>query len=97
MAKKNNFAAGFDRAMGKTEDTAAETTTAATAAPVKAEKKAQPPVFSFRIDPAVADVIKDYAYTKRISIKEAVETMVEAFIEAYNDDPDNEPLIPHKK
>ena len=95
MAKKNNFAAGFDRAMGKTEETAAETTAAAT--PVKAEKKAQPPVFSFRIDPAVADKIKDYAYTKRISIKEAVETMVEAFIDDYNADPENEPLLPHKR
>ena len=72
MAAKKNF---FDRMTDtKTEQTAAE--------PVKAETKAaeKPPVFSFRIKPETADKIKDYAYTKRISIKEAVETMVDAFI-----------------
>ena len=95
MAKKN-FNDTFNRVMGKTEEPAA------TAAPVKAEptpatKAEKPPVFSFRINPETADKIKDYAYTKRISIKEAVETMVDAFIYDYESDPDNEPLLSHKK
>lgn len=95
MAKKN-FNDTFDRVMGKTEEPAAA------AEPVKAEptpaaKAEKPPVFSFRINPETADKIKDYAYTKRISIKEAVETMVDYFIDEYQADPDNEPLLKHKK
>lgn len=97
MAKKKDFNNMFDRVMGKTEETTAIAEPAAPAQPVKAQPKAQPPVFSFRINPETADKIKDYAYTKRISIKEAVEIMVEKFIDDYLEDPDNEPLLHHKK
>ena len=95
MAKKN-FNDTFNRVMGKTEEPAA------TAAPVKAEptpatKAEKPPVFFFFFNQETADKIKDYAYTKRISIKEAVETMVDFFIDEYQADPDNEPLLKHKK
>lgn len=95
MAKKD-FNDTFNRVIGKKEEPAA------TAAPVQAEptpaaKAEKPPVFSFRINPETADKIKDYAYTKRISIKEAVETMVDAFIYDYESDPSNEPLLKHKK
>lgn len=88
MAKKNFF----DRI-----DTKAEQTAEPVKAAPKAAAKEKPPVFSFRIDPETADKIKDYAYTKRISIKEAVETMVDAFIDDYLADPENEPLLQHKK
>lgn len=94
MAKKN-FNDTFNRVIGRSEEPAAADPVAD---PVKAEPKAaKPPVFSFRINPETADKIKDYAYTKRISIKEAVETMVDAFIYDYESDPDNEPLLSHKK
>lgn len=95
MAKKN-FNDTFNRVMGKTEEPAAEPVKAAPKEKPKATKTGQPPVFSFRINPETADMIKDYAYTKRISIKEAVEIMVEAFIEDYESDPNNEPLLQHK-
>lgn len=94
MAKKN-FNNTFDRITGtKAEPAAAD--------PVQIEptkKKTatkDKPVFSFRIEPETADKIKDYAYTKRISIKEAVETMVDAFIDDYESDPENEPLLKHR-
>jgi len=100
MAKKKDFNNTFDRITGKTEEPAAAPVAAdpVQAAPKKAAKTAEkPPVFSFRIDTETADKIKDYAYTKRISIKEAVETMVDAFIYDYESDPNNEPLLSHKK
>ena len=91
MAKKDF---NLDRIM-KTEKPAA-----AKPAP-KTEKPKEPadklPVFSFRIEPETADMIKDYAYTKRISIKDAVTVMVETFIDDYYNDPNNEPLLPHKR
>lgn len=95
MAKKN-FNDTFNRVIGRSEEPAAADPVAD---PVKAEPKAaaKPPVFSFRINPETADKIKDYAYTKRISIKEAVEIMVDTFIEDYESDPDNEPLLQHNK
>ena len=43
------------------------------------------------------DALKDYAFTKRISIKEAITDIIDSFIEDYKADPDNEPLLPHKK
>ena len=52
---------------------------------------------TFRIEPEIADLIKDYAYTKRISIKEAVTEIVETFIADYESDPENEPLLSHKR
>lgn len=92
MAKKN-FNDTFNRVMGKAEDQ--------TQQPAEVEKKAQTKaknynVVSFRMEQETIDKIKDYAYTKRISIKEAVTLMVDTFIDDYNDDPSNEPLLPHR-
>lgn len=96
MAKKN-FNDTFNRVMGKAEDQ--------TQQPAEVEKKAQAKaqtraknynVVSFRMEQETIDKIKDYAYTKRISIKEAVTLMVDTFIDDYNDDPSNEPLLPHR-
>lgn len=95
MAKKN-FDNTFDRVIGK-KPAAAEPAPQQIEEPKKKTPTAQQPVFSFRIDPDIADMIKDYAYTKRISIKDAVELMVETFIDDYESDPSNEPLLSHKK
>lgn len=43
------------------------------------------------------DALKDYAFTKRISIKEAITDIIDGFIKDYEADPDNEPLLHHKK
>lgn len=43
------------------------------------------------------NALRDYAYTNRISIREAIDEMIEAFIDAYNADPNNEPLLDHRK
>lgn len=93
MAKKN-FSDGFNRVIGKAEDQTQQQ-------PAAVEKKAQAKsknynVVSFRMEQETIDKIKDYAYTKRISIKEAVTLMVDTFIDDYNDDPSNEPLLPHR-
>lgn len=50
-------------------------------------------VVSFRMDQKTCDLIKDYAYTKRMRIGDAVRLMVETFIENYKADPENEPLL----
>ena len=96
MAKKD-FSNILDGVMGKTEEPAAAAAPIKEEPKVEAQEKKQPPVFSFRINPETADKIKDYAYTKRISIKEAVEIMVEAFIDDYQADPNNEPLLNHRR
>lgn len=41
--------------------------------------------------------LKDYAYTRRIPLKDALTEVIEKFIEEYKGNPDNEPLLPHKK
>lgn len=43
------------------------------------------------------DALKDYAFTKRLSIKDALEDILGGFIADYKANPDNEPLLPHKK
>ena len=52
---------------------------------------------TFVLDLDTIDKIKDYAYTARISIKDAIKTMVDSFIDEYEKNPDNEPLLKHKK
>jgi len=52
---------------------------------------------TFVLDLDTIDKIKDYAYTARISIKDAIKTMVDAFIDEYQANPENEPLLKHKK
>lgn len=41
--------------------------------------------------------LKDYAYTKRITIKDAINEAIESFINDYEADPKNERLLEHKK
>lgn len=43
------------------------------------------------------DALKDYAYTNRISIKDAITDIIDSFIKEYEANPDNEPLLQHKK
>lgn len=52
---------------------------------------------TFVLDLDTIDKIKDYAYTARISIKDAIKIMVDTFIDEYEKNPDNEPLLKHKK
>ena len=51
---------------------------------------------TFILEKETVDKIKDYAYTKRITIKEAVTLMVDTFIDDYYKDPKNEELLKHK-
>lgn len=44
-----------------------------------------------------ADLIRDYAYTKRVTIREAIDEIVEQFFKSYNKNPKNEPLLSHKR
>ena len=41
--------------------------------------------------------LRDYAYTKRISVKTAMDEILESFFQEYRSNPDNEPLLDHKK
>lgn len=41
--------------------------------------------------------LKDYAYTKRITIKDALTEMIETFIKNYKENPHNDELLHHKK
>ena len=41
--------------------------------------------------------LKDYAYTKRITLKEAVDEVVESFFREYRNNPDNEKLLDHTR
>lgn len=44
-----------------------------------------------------ANKLFDYAYTKRITVKDALEEMVQKFIADYEADPKNEPLLQKPK
>ena len=41
--------------------------------------------------------LKDYAYTKRITLKEAVDEVVGSFFREYRANPENEPLLDHTR
>lgn len=41
--------------------------------------------------------LKDYAYTKRITLKEAMDEVVEGFFREYRNNPDNEKLLDHTR
>lgn len=41
--------------------------------------------------------LKDYAYTKRISIKQAMDEVIEKFFDDYNSNPKNEKLLDHTR
>ena len=41
--------------------------------------------------------LRDYAYTKRISVKTAMDEILESFFQEYRSNPDNEPLLDHTK
>lgn len=51
--------------------------------------------FILKVD--TLDKLKDYAYTKRITIKDAINEVIENFIKEYEANPDNERLLKHKK
>lgn len=52
---------------------------------------------SFIISVQALNDLKDYAYTKRLSIKDALTEIIENFIADYKENPENEPLLQHKK
>lgn len=83
MAKKN-YDEGFNRVLGKTEE------------PAAAETK-NGYIFSVRLEKEMADWVRDFAYTKRYTIKEALAVMVNKFMADYQSDPENEPLLKHKR
>lgn len=85
---KKDFEVGFDRISGKTGSTPAADQKTGTETP---------PTFSARIEREVADLIRDYAYTKRISVGEALTVIVKKFFDDYQADPENEPLLNHKR
>ena len=41
--------------------------------------------------------IRDYAYTKRISVKTAMDEILESFFQKYRSNPDNEALLDHTR
>lgn len=41
--------------------------------------------------------LRDYAYTKRITLKDATDEIIEFFFKAYRKDPKNEPLLEDPK
>ena len=90
MAKKN-YDEGFNRILGKTEEPAAAETVETK------PKKASDDMFSVRLDREVADKVRDFAYTRRITVKEALAVMVNKFMADYQSDPENEPLLKHKR
>ena len=92
MGKKEKLSSAFDNMLAQPEK--AEPEDVAAPAP---KKKQEYEVFAFRIERETADLIKDYAYTKRITIKEALTEMVNFFIDDYYSDPDNEPLLKHRE
>ena len=53
--------------------------------------------FSVIMQKDTANKLYDYAYTKRITVKDALEEMVQKFIADYEADPKNEPLLQKPK
>lgn len=41
--------------------------------------------------------LKDYAFTKRLTIREATDEIIESFFERYKSDPKNEKLLDHTR
>ena len=48
---------------------------------------------SFIISVKALNAVKNYAYTKRLPMKDAISEIIENYIESYEANPDNEPLI----
>ena len=42
-------------------------------------------------------MLKDYAYTKRITVKQAMDEVIEKFFDDYNSNPKNEKLLDHTR
>lgn len=94
--KKTDFTATFDRVTGKQE----ETTNTQESAEPKKRKRAKKYVegidyvtFTTRIDPKAQEFIRNYAYTKRITMKKAIDEIVFAFKDEYEANPKNEKLL----
>lgn len=51
---------------------------------------------TFILKVSALEAVKDYAYTKRIPIKDALTEIIESFIANYEDNPENEPLLKKK-
>ena len=41
--------------------------------------------------------LKDYAYTKRLTLKDAADEILESFFRSYRSDPANEPILTRRK
>lgn len=54
-------------------------------------------VFSVRTAEETVNKIKDYAYTKRINVGEALSIIVDEFVAEYNSNISNEPILKHDK
>lgn len=97
MAKKS-FTDTFDRVRGKQEESI-NTAVPETTEPKK-RKRAKKYVegidyvtFTTRIDPKAQEFIRNYAYTKRITMKKAIDEIVFAFKDEYEANPKNEKLL----
>ena len=53
--------------------------------------------FSVIMHKDTANKLYDYAYTKRITVKDALEEIVQKFIKDYEADPKNEPILQKPK
>lgn len=52
---------------------------------------------TFIVKVSALNALNDYAYTKRIPIKDALTEVIEKFITDYESNPDNEPLLESPK
>lgn len=52
---------------------------------------------SFIISVKALNAVKNYAYTKRLPMKDAISEIIEKYIESYEANPDNEPLLSDPK
>lgn len=63
----------------------------------KDEKEKDWTTISSRLGIEAAQYLYDYAYTNRKTVRETLEKMIFNFIEAYESDPENEPLVRGKE
>ena len=74
------------------KEAAAEKKTGKTKAP-KAQESGKTIVFSARVSPDVAEFIKDYAFTKRLNVGEALEKIIYEYKDKYEKNAKNEPIL----
>lgn len=109
MAKKNILANNPLFNTVAEDDQTEQTTTAAAEAPKKMGRPRKKDLVrdnsaqegltedytraTFILKVSALEAVKNYAYTKRIPIKDALTEIIESFIATYESNPDNEPLL----